>query len=90
MYKHDALCPKCGLNWVKKAGHSRGKQMYKRNQRRRKHQEGAKYRFTDERKEQAVRMRAEEMSLSAPARVIGASVTTVSAWGKRGHWQPSV
>ena len=26
---HDALCPKRGSNWVKKDGHSRGKQQYK-------------------------------------------------------------
>ena len=84
VYRHDALCPKCGSNWVKKDGHSRGKQMYKRNQRRRKRQEGAKHRFTDEQKAQAVKMRVEGMSLSATARVMGASVTTVSKWVKKG------
>ena len=81
--RHDALCPKCGSNWVKKDGHSRGKQQYKCNQRR-KRQEGAKHRFTDERKEQAVKMRAEGMSLSATARVLGASAPTVSEWVKKG------
>ena len=90
VYRHDALCPKCGSNWVKKDGRSRGKQQYKRNQRR-KRQEGAKHRFTDEQKEQAMKMRAEGMSLSATARVMGASVPTVSAWvKKRGHWRPRV
>ena len=73
VYRHDALCPKCGSNWVKKDGRSRGK----------KHQEGAKHRFTDEEKEQAVKMCAEGMSLSATARVMDASVTTVSEWGKK-------
>ena len=84
VYRHDALCPKCGANWVKKDGHSRGKQQYKRYQRR-KRQEGAKHRFTDEQKAQAVKMRDEGMSLSATARVMGASVHTVSEWvTKRG------
>ena len=31
VYRHDALCSKCGSNWVKKDGHSRGKQQYKCN-----------------------------------------------------------
>ena len=83
VYRHDALCLKCGSNWVKKDGHSRGKQQYKCNQRRRKHQEGAKHRFTDEQKEQAVKMCAEGMSLSATARVMGASIPTVSKWVKK-------
>ena len=60
-------------------------------QRGRKHQEGAKHRFTDEQKAQSVKMRAEWMSLSATARVMGASVPTVSKWGeKRGNWRESV
>ena len=83
VYRHDALCPKCGSNWVKKDGHSRGKQIYKRYQRHMR-QEGAKHRFTDEQKAQAVKMCAEGMSLSATARVAGASVTTVSKWVKKG------
>ena len=53
-------------------------------QRRRKRQEGAKHRFTDEQKDQTVKMCAEGMSLSATARVVGASVTTVSKWVKKG------
>ena len=83
VYRHDALCPKCGSNWVKRDGHSRGKRQYKCNQRR-KRQGGAKHRFTDEQKEQAVKMCAEGMSLSATARVIGASAPTVSEWVKKG------
>ena len=90
MCRYDALCPKCDSNWVKKDGRSRGKQRYKRYQRRGKRQEGAKHRFTDEQKAQAVKMRAEGLSLSATARVMGASVTTVSEWGKKGHWRESV
>ncbi len=91
VYRHDVLCPKCGSNWVKKDGHSRGKQQFKCNQCGKKHQEGAKHRFTDEQKDQAVKMCAEGMSLSATARVIGASVPTVSEWvKKRGRWRPSV
>ena len=43
------------VNWVKKDGHSRGKHLYKCNQRL-KRQEDAKHRFTDEQKEQAVKM----------------------------------
>ena len=84
VYRHDAICPKCGSNWVKKDGHSRGKQQYKCNECGRKRQEGAKHRFTDEQKAQAVKMCAEGMSLSATARVMGASVTTVSKWVKKG------
>ena len=83
VYRHDNLCPKCGSNWVKKDGHSRGKQQFKCNQCGKKHQEGAKHRFTDEQKAQAVKMRAEGMSLSAAARVIGASAPTVSEWVKK-------
>ena len=82
VYRHDALCPKCGSNWGKKDGHSRGKQQCKCNQRR-KHQEDAKHRFTDEQKEQEVKMRAEGMSLSATVRVIGTSMPTVSEWVKK-------
>ena len=90
VYRHDALCLKYGSNWVKKDGHSRGKQQYKCNQRRRKRQDGAKHRFTDEQKAQAVKMRAEGMCLSATARVVGASVPTVSNWVKKGDWRQSV
>ena len=82
VYRHDALCPKCGSNWVKKDGRSRGKQIYKRYQRR-KRQEGAKHRFTDAQKAQAIKMCAEGMSLSATARVVGASAPTVSNRGKK-------
>ena len=81
--RHDALCPKCGSNWVKKDGHPRGKQIYKRYQRRHKRQEGAKRRFTDRQKKQAVKMRAEGMILSATARVAGVRLPTVSKWGKK-------
>ncbi len=84
VYRHDNICPKCGSNWVKKDGHSRGKQQYKCNQCGKKHQEGAKHRFTDEQKEQAVKMRAEGVSLSATDRVMGASAPTVSKWVKKG------
>ena len=73
-----------GQTGGKKDCHSRGKQQYKCNQCGKKHQEGAKHRFTDEQKEQAVKMCAEGMSLSATARVMGASVPTVSEWVKKG------
>lgn len=52
--------------------------------RRGKHQEGAKHRFSDEQKEQAVKMRAEGMSLLATARLVGASVPTASKRVKKG------
>ena len=45
---------------------------------------GRKASFTDERKEQAVKVRVEGMSLSATARVMGASALTVSKWVKKG------
>ena len=57
--------------------------MHEHNQCRRKHQEGTKRRFTDEQKEQAVKMCAEGISLSAAARVVGANVTMVSKLGKK-------
>ena len=40
--------------------------------------------FTDEQKEQAVKMRAVGMSLSATVRVMGAGAPTVSEWVKKG------
>ena len=67
----------------KKDGHSRGKRQYKCDQRRRKHQEGAKHRFTDEQKTQAEKMCREGMNLSSTARVVGASIPTVSEWLKK-------
>ncbi len=91
VYRHDGAMFKCGSNRGKKDGHSRGKRQCKCNQCGKKRQEGAKHRFTDERKEQAVKMRAEGMRLSATARVMGASVTAVSEWvKKRGRWRESV
>ena len=83
MYRHDALCPKYGSNWVKKDGHSRGKQQYKRYQRHMR-QESIKHRFTYEQKEQAVKVRSEGMILSATARVASVRLLTVSKWGKKG------
>ena len=77
---------KCGSNWVKKDGHSRGLRQCKRNKRCRKHQEGAKHRFTSEQKERSVKMRAEGMILSATARVMGSSVPTVSKRVKKGDY----
>ena len=82
VYRQDALCPICGSNWVKKDGHSRGKQQFKCNQCGKKHQEGAKRRFTAAQKEQAIKMRADGTTLTAAARAVGASITTVSKWVK--------
>ena len=82
VYRQDALCPLCGSNWVKKDGHSRGKQQFKCNQCGKKHQEGAKRRFTAAQKAQAIKMCADGMTLTAAARAIGASITTVSKWVK--------
>ena len=28
-YRHDIACPHCGSNWMRKDGHSRGKQTYR-------------------------------------------------------------
>ena len=82
VYRQDALCPICGSNWVKKDGHSRGKQQFKCNQCGKKHQEGAKRRFTAAQKEQAIKMYADGTTLTAAARAVGASITTVSKWVK--------
>ena len=49
-----------------------------------KHQEGAKHRFTDKQEAQVVKMCAEGMSLSVTARVMGAGVPTVNKWVKKG------
>ena len=82
VYRQDTLCPICGSNWVKKDGHSRGKQQFKCNQCGKKHQEGAKRRFTAAQKEQAIKMCADGATLTAAARAVGASITTVSKWVK--------
>ena len=67
--------------WGKEDCHSRCMRQYKRNPAPQASR-GAKHRFTDEQKEQAVKMRAEGMSLSAIVRVVGARLPTVSEWVK--------
>ncbi len=83
-YRHDVRCPHCGSNWIRKDGHTRGEQIYKCGECNRKHSAGAKrHHFSERVKEQAVEMCIEGMSLSAAARVVGASVPTVSGWVKK-------
>ena len=77
--REDVPCPHCGSSWVRKDGHSRGKQMCECRGCGRKHQEGAK-RFSDADRDLAVNLCMDGSSLSAAGRAVGASATSVGAW----------
>ena len=80
-YRHDIRCRHCGSNWMPKDGHTRGRQVYKRGDCKRKYTaDAAQPRFPEQTKRQAVQMRIEGASISAAARIVGASVVTVSRW----------
>ena len=84
-YRRDIRCRRCGSNWMPKDGHTRGRQMYKRGDCKRKHTaDAARPRFPEQTKRQAVQMRIEGASISAAARVVGASAASVSGWVKKG------
>ena len=83
-YRHDIRCRHCGSNWMPKDGHTRGRQVYKCGDCKRKHTADAeRTRFPEQAKWQAVQMCIEGASISAAARVVGASATSVSASDKR-------
>ena len=84
-YRHDIRCRHCGSNWMPKDGHTRGRQVHKRGDCKRKYTaDAARPRFPEQTKRQAVQMRIEGASISAAARVVGASATSVSGWVKKG------
>ena len=84
-YRHDIRCRHCGSNWMPKDGHTRGRQVYKCGDCNRKYTaDAAQPRFPEQVKRQAVKMRIEGASISAAARVVGASATSVSGWVKKG------
>ena len=84
-YRHAIRCRRCGSNWMPKDGRTRGRQVYKRGC-----AASAVYfrlqspRFPEQTKRQAIQMRIEGASISAAARVVGASATSVSGWVKKG------
>ena len=80
-YRHDVRCRRCGSKWMPKDGRARGRQMYKCGDCKKKRTaDGAQPHFPEHVKRQAVQMRIEGASMSAAARVVGASVTSVSRW----------
>ena len=85
VYRHDIRCRHCGSNWMPKDGHTRGKQVYKCGDCKRKYTAEARQpQFPEHAKRQAVQMCVEGASVSAAARVVGASVPSVSGWVKKG------
>ena len=85
-YRHDFRCRRCGSNWMPKDGHTRGRQVHKCGDCKRKRDctaSAVQSRFREQVKQQAVQMRIEGGSISAAARVVGASVPSVSGWVKR-------
>ena len=83
-YRHDIRCRRCGSNCMPKDGHTRGQQVHKCGDCKRKRTaDAAQPRFQEQVKCQAVQMRIEGGSISAAARVVGASVPSVSGWVKR-------
>lgn len=83
VYRHDVRCRHCGSTWMPKDGRTRGQQVYKCGECKRKQVADAEQpRFPDHAKRQAAQMRAEGASISAAARSVGASAATVSRWLK--------
>ena len=83
-YRHDIRCRHCGSNWMPKDERIRGRQVYKCGNCNRKYTADAEQpHFPDPVKRQAVQMCVEGSGISA-ARVVGASVASVSGWVKKG------
>ena len=83
VYRHDIRCRRCGSNWMPKDGHTRQASV----QMRRLQEEIYRQKIgnlNEHAKRQAVQMRVEGASVSAAARVVGASVPSVSGWVKKG------
>ena len=84
-YRHDLRCRRCGSNWMPKDGHTRGRQVHKCGDCKRKRTADTELpRFPEHIKRQAAQMRIEGASISASARVVGASAASVSGWVKKG------
>ena len=61
VYRHDVRCRRCGSNWMPKDGHTRGRQVHKCGDCKRKYTaEAEQPRFPEQVKRQAVQMRVEE------------------------------
>ena len=83
-YRHDIRCPRCGSNWMRKDGHSRGKQTYRCGDCQRRHTPcGNRHYYSEEFKRRAVDMYSEGSSMAAVARATGASLTAVHTWVKK-------
>ncbi len=79
VYLHAIICRRCGSNWMPKDGHARAWQVYKCGDCKRKYTAEAELpRFPEQVKRQAVQMCIDDESISAAARVVGASATSVS------------
>ncbi len=84
-YSQDVHCPHCGSDWMRKNGHSRGKQVYSCGNCKRRHIPDAAYRRPNEAlKALAIEMYAEGSSLNAIGRILGYSATAVQGWIKKG------
>ena len=84
-YRHDIRCRHCGSNWMPKDGHTRGQQVHKCGDcKRTRMADAGRTRFPEQVKRQAVQIRIEGASISAAARVVGASAASVSGWVKKG------
>ena len=83
IYRDNVKCRHCGSNWMPKDGRTRGQQVYKCGECNRKQvADAAQPHFPEHVKRQAVQMCIDGASMSAAARVVGASVTSVSGWLK--------
>ena len=83
VYRDDVKCRHCGSNWMPKDGRTRGQQVYKCGECKRKQvTDAAQPRFPEHAKRQAVQMCVEGESMSEAARAVGASITSVSGWLK--------
>jgi len=88
-YRHDIRCPECGSNWcVRNGHHPNGKQKFIcKDCGRSFTQEAERSKHPLKKKEQALKMLAEGMSISAVSRVLEIPEGTISCWlyreGKR-------
>ena len=82
-YRHDVRCRIVAPIGCPKTD-TRGRQVYKCDDCKRKYTAAAaRPRFPEQTKRQAVQMRIEGASISAAARVVGASAASVSGWVKK-------
>ena len=83
-YRHDIRCRHCGSNWMPKDGHTRQASVQVRGLQAEVHGGRSAAALPEQTKRQAVQMRIEGASISAAARVVGASAASVSGWVKKG------